>query len=97
MDVLRPSRRIDMAELHEGTMLSTLFDLLTSIGLYMSTCEQRVPKELPLVRTSTCKRGITHILLDLFAKNTECTHGKNHLGACLLFYLSAKDTAVELI
>ena len=35
-----------------------------------------MPKELPFVRTSICKRGKTHILLDLFAKNTECTRGK---------------------
>ena len=35
--------------------------------------------------------------LDLFAKNTECTRGKIHLGACLLLDLSAKDTAVELV
>ena len=36
-----------------------------------------VPKELPFVCTSTCNRGKTHILLDLFTKNTECTRGNN--------------------
>ena len=37
----------------------------------------------------------THILLDLFAKDTSCTHRKTHVG--LLLDLSAKDTAAELV
>ena len=40
-----------------------------------------------------CKK--THVLLYLFAKDTACTHEKNHLG--LLLDLSSKDTAIELM
>ena len=38
--------------------------------------------------------GKTHILLNLFAKDTACMRGKTHVD--LLLDLSAKDTAVEL-
>ena len=40
-------------------------------------------------------RKKTHVLLYLFAKDTACTHEKNHLG--LLLDLSSKDTALELM
>ena len=36
-----------------------------------------------------------HVLLDLFAKDTACMHGKTHVA--LLLDLSAKDTTVELM
>ena len=54
-----------------------------------------MPTELPFVRMSTCTRGKTHELLDLFANDTACTRGKTHVG--LLLDMSAKDTAVELM
>ena len=47
------------------------------------------------IHTSTCTRGKTHILLDLFAKDTACMHGKTHVD--LLLDQSAKDTTVELM
>ena len=74
--MLHPSRRIDMVELHEGAML---LDLLTGIGLYVNLRNKAqnftytynwVPKELLFVCTSTCTHGKTHILLDLFSKDT---------------------------
>ena len=66
-----------------------VIDIVRFTDIHRSTCEQNkrqqksrifgnwVPKELPFVRTSICERGKTHILLDLLAKNTECTRGNN--------------------
>ena len=105
--MLRPSHRIGVAELYEGAIfLSTLLDLLTAIGLYMSTCEKmthtksHVYLELSAKRdsirtTSTCMREKTHILLYLFAKDMACTCEKTHL--CILLDLSAKHTAIEFM
>ena len=86
--------------------ISTL-DLLTAIGLYMSTCEQNNTHKISRIFRTECQNsfrsyvhqhacaGKTHVLLYLFAKDTAGTPEKNHLG--LLLDLSAKDTAIELM
>ena len=85
---------------------STLLDLLTAIGLHMSTCEnitrtkshvylELSAKRASFVRTSTFMRGKAHVLLYLFAKDVACMREKTNLG--ILLDLSAKDTAIELM
>ena len=86
--MLRPSRRIGMAELPEGSIFSTLLDLLTAIGLYMSTCEKITRTKSQVYLELSAKRASvrayinmharkTYVLLYLFAKDTACTGEKN--------------------
>ena len=81
----------------------TLLDLLTAIGLHMSTCEKITCKKSQVYLELSAKRASvrtyiymharkkTHVLLYLFAKDTREI---NHLG--LLLDLGSKDTAIEL-
>ena len=88
--IRRQSRRIGTGELHEGAIFSTLFDLLTAIGLYiyiyiyLSTCEKIThPKshvELSAKRASVqhaCVEKLTYFyicLLKIRHARAEKTH-----------------------
>ena len=71
-----------MAELHEGTMLSMcqLANKIkgTKTHVYLETECQKSYHSYVHRHASA---GKTHILLDLFAKNTECTRGKKFTKA----------------
>ena len=85
--MLRPFRLIGTAELHEGAIF---FDIVRFTdchrAIYVNLRKNNTQKmsrifrtecqELPFVRTSTCMRGKTHILLYVFAKDTACMRKK---------------------
>ena len=79
---------------------STLLDLLTAIGLHMSTCEKITRKKSHVYLELSAKRASIRTYINMhawkkLAKDTACTPEKNHLG--LLLDLSSKDTAIELM
>ena len=81
--MLHPSRRIGTAELHEGPIFSTSLDLLTAIGLYISTCEKITRTKSHVYLELTAKRASVRTYINMHARKTH-----------VLLYLFAKDTAL---